>query len=442
MQSTIFCRARQWVFATVGTLGLCLSHPAATKPVSDAGPTASAESPARAALRRGDLTGAQQAAASDEDEAARIRARVALARLDLESARAALASLPETHPETARLRWQLAHAEGNSEEIAQAAATVCALGDPTLRSCVDASFFAHRRVRPSLSGPSHVEIPMSEEAPFPLVRGALPSGLTGVVIDTGASQTVVSATLAKKLGLALSEKAFPVAVAAGAGVSEAHLAVLPGLQLDGVTVWTIPVLVMDLDALDTAGISVILSPQQVFQGLDITLDFPRSRLILSRDTTTTAMRPAEVEIPYGVAGFDLVVSARVGDGPEALFGLDTGMDAPFALDVGYHDQMARRRGQSASRTATASAARDERPKTSGAVLYGAGGQASVEKTTTEKISLGKMEIHSSDQGFISSFAKVDEIQIGGLLGNALWRDRTLTLDTRRHLIRFGEPVVP
>ncbi|MFZ9887039.1 MAG: retropepsin-like aspartic protease [Myxococcota bacterium] len=377
-------------------------------------------SPRAAAIKRGDFVAAAKLPARDDEEARFLEASVLLARHRIAEAEAIYEGLPRgTHTE-AELAWLLAHARRDPQRSAAAAKALCARGDPTGRACVDEEFYAARVVRGAVQRHGPTKLRMAQGAPFPLVLGRVGQRHTGVIVDTGASQTVVSTRLAKELGLALSRRSFPIGVVAGSGVASAHLAILPELWLDKTQLTTVPVLVLDVPGLEENGIDIILAPHRDLQGLVVELDFPSHQLTLLEENA--AARPNGLVLPYLHAGFDLVVEARVGEGPMALFSFDTGMDQGFAVSEDYASGLQQVRSSSQS---------------AGAVLYGAQQSRELRKTPPLIVQLGSASM-PPQEGLITPLLDGRVFRMSGMLGNALWRERVVVLDTVRHRISIHE----
>ncbi|MGI5865386.1 MAG: aspartyl protease family protein, partial [Myxococcales bacterium] len=205
---------------------------------------ASTGSPAAQALARGEIDRALTLKSADSEEARYLEAWVALARFDHDKAARLKSTLPAGSRRAAELEWHLAHRAGDNDRIARAASALCALGDVTGRACAEAQLRARKPAprQVELDG-DRVEIGLARGVPVPLTLGRIGGQSVGVIIDTGASESVISASLARKLGVAPTEAAFPVGVAAGAGRADARLAVAPEVTLGALVVRNLPVLV-------------------------------------------------------------------------------------------------------------------------------------------------------------------------------------------------------
>lgn len=379
-------------------------------------------SPRAAALKRGELTRASSLPARDLAEARFLDASLLLARHRIAEAESLYEKLPRGTRAEVELAWQLAHARRDPQRIAAAAKAMCAMGDPTGRACVDEEFYKARVVRGTVQRHGATTLRMAPGAPFPLVLGRVGKRQTGVIVDTGASQTVISTRLAKELGLAVSRRSFPIGVVAGSGVATAHLAILPELWLDKTQLTTVPVLVLDVPGLEENGIDIILAPHRDLQGLVLALDFPAHQLrILDEEVPSSS---DSIVLPYLQAGFDLVVEARVGEGPQALFSFDTGMDQSFALSEEYAGGLAQLRASSPS---------------AGAVLYGAQQSRELRKTPALSVHLGANSL-PPQEGLITPLLDGRVFRMSGMLGNALWKDKVVIIDTREHQIQIREKV--
>ncbi len=385
-------------------------------------------SPALTALGRGDLDGALAAKAASPAEARYVRARVHLARGELVRAGLDAVGLPGVLG--AQTRWHLAHARGEPGAIASAAGKLCEAGDPTGRACADAELYGGAAGR---SGPIRVElaapteVPLATKAPFPLLMARVGTAHTGFVIDTGASDSVISTTLAQQLGLAVTRASFPVGVAAGGTNARAHLAFLPELALGQLTVRQLPVLVLDMPELDRIGVSGLLSPQAL-PGITLAIDLGRHTLRASPGSATPAPSPDAVTLPYLSAGFDLAVEASVGDGPRALFGLDTGMEGGFAVSAAYAQAGALPRA-----AALEGAGAEQR-----ATMDGAGGSASLETLPSLPVSLGPLRLLPTGRCVVSPMAKAD-VGLAGLLGDGLFEGGVVVLDNARRQLTVTVP---
>lgn len=377
-------------------------------------------SPRAAALKRGELSRASSLPARDPTEARFLDASLLLARHRVAEAESVYDELPRGTRAEVELAWLLAHARRDPQRIAAAAKALCAMGDPTGRACVDEEFYAARVVRGAVRRHGPTLLRMAPGAPFPLVLGRVGQRQTGVIVDTGASQTVISTRLAKDLGLAVSRRSFPIGVVAGSGVASAHLAILPELWLDKTQLTTVPVLVLDVPGLEENGIDIILAPHRDLQGLVLELDFPAQKLKIVDEEVVASSD--SVVFPYLQAGFDLVVEARVGEGPEALFSFDTGMDQGFALSEEYANGLAQVRSSSPS---------------AGAVLYGAQQSRELRKTPPLPVHLGTTSL-PPQQGLITPLVDGRVFRMSGMLGNALWKDKVVVIDTREHQIQIRE----
>lgn len=388
--------------------------------LSSAPALAAAPSPASLALAAGDFHQALALPALDAEEQAYIEARTALAEGRLEHATTCLAKLPGESRRAVELSWLLAHASREPQRIASAAQKLCKAGDMTGRSCVDVELYSENpaRQRVDLTGAS-CELPMSPNAPVPVVVGRAGGVQTGIVIDTGASQTVVSSALAKRLGMKTSRGSFPVGVAAGGASVDARLAVLGELVLGTAVTRDVPVLVLDLPELEAKGVSIILSPHQALDGLAVTFDFQKNALRLARAEAAAAAHDV-IEVPYLLVGFDLAVKARVGARQAALFGLDTGMSHGYAIADWYAEDL---------------------DKKDDVVVQGAGEKARAAAVSGAlPVEIGDRKLGAGHNGIVTPMRRADGIQFAGLLGNALWSKGSLTLDTanRRVLIRGAQ----
>ncbi|HUB06097.1 MAG TPA: retropepsin-like aspartic protease [Myxococcales bacterium] len=372
-------------------------------------------SPALDALARGDLDGALAARAANAAEARYVRARVHVARGELGAAELETATLGGTLG--AQAAFYLAHARGQPREIARSAAKLCAAGDPTGRACADAELYdgATRPTEVTLAAPT--EVPLATRAPFPLLLARAGGVKTGFVLDSGASDSVISTALAKQLGLHVTRAAFPVGVAAGGARSEAHLALLPELTVGSLTVRRLPVLVLDMADLDRAGVSGLLSPQAL-PGVTLAIDLGRHVLSVSPGSATPAPSPDAVTLPYVSAGLDLAVTASAAGGPRALFGLDTGMEGGLALSATY-----------------ARAGDVPRPAS---VVEGAGGAASLESVPPVPVNLGPLTLRPRGPCVVSPMAKAD-VGLAGLLGDGLFEGGVVVLDNARRQVTVVIP---
>jgi hypothetical protein len=386
-------------------------------------------SPAAAAAAVGDFDGACTLPARDEAEKIYLEASVALAEHRLDQVEGLLQKLPKGSAEALELAWRVAHARGDLGAIGATAARLCKKGEPTGRACADAELYRRKMTRQAVELAEAGELPLSPTAPVPAlaarfagaakIAGAgAPFAERGAVIDTGASQTVVSALLAEKLGLKATKRAFPIAVAAGGAVTEARLAVLPLMQLGPASVRNLPVLVVDMPNLERVGISAIISPQQAFDSLRFSLDLERRVLGLEH----SGAEALEAGVPYYGIGFDLAVRAEVGGGPPALFGVDTGLDGAVALSGRYPG----------APTAVP-----------GAVLQGAGAAGAVAKGGALAVKVGAVEIPPQGPCLVSEMPARRPFEIAGFLGNALWsRGGRLVVDTKARLVSITAPKRP
>lgn len=421
----------QLVFLScLATVSLARATPVPRGPGKSTAPDASPRPPSQAvrALERGDFHAALHSASPDETERQWIQARIHLARFEWDQAGAAVQNLAADSEHRAELAWLLAHGRRDPVAIAAAAADYCQQGDPTGRACADAEFYENRVVNANLALAQPASLPLIEDAPFPMLRAEMGRHIRGVVVDTGASQSVVSAKTAAELGLATTQRSFPIAVAGGEGIAQARLAVLPLVNFGPMQLWTLPVLVVDMPALDAMGIGLILSPQQAFDGHEVVFDFPSAQLRVGTADARSEIAD-EINMPYFAAGFDLVVRASLDQGPEAMFGLDTGMEGPYVVSSRYWDRLQ-------------GARRAEPHAVSSAVLYGAGGDARVEPVRAETIRMGTTLVQPAEDGVRSEMSRHGPFDIAGLLGNGLWRDRVVVLDTQKHRLRLGAAAIP
>ncbi|MHB8417658.1 MAG: retropepsin-like aspartic protease [Myxococcales bacterium] len=375
-------------------------------------------SPAMVALSRGDLDGAAAARAANIAEARYVRARVHLARGELLPAELDAAALGG--PLGAQAAWYLAHARGVPAAIARASAKACATGEPTGRACADAELYRGERRGPAVELSAPTEVPLATRAPFPLLLARAGPVKTGFAVDSGASDSVISTSLARKLGLPLTRASFPVGVAAGGARADAHLTFLPELTLGGLTVRRLPVLVLDLGDVERAGIDGLLSPQAL-PGVTVAIDFGRHVLRVSPGSAPPPASPDAVTLPYVQAGFDLAVEASVGGGPRALFGLDTGMEGALALSRGY-------------------AQAGELPRTAADAVEigGAGNTASLETLPPLPVQLGPLQLRPQGRCVLSPMAKAD-VGLAGLLGDGLFEGGVVVLDNARRQVTVLVP---
>ncbi len=347
-------------------------------------------------------------------------ARAALARFDRATARKLMQKLPGQGREALELEWHLAHQLRDSKRIARAAAQLCTAGDPTGRACADAELYGGNLPRSQLKllG-ERAQLPLVPDVPVPVAVFSAGQHKAPFVLDTGASQTVITARLAKELNLATTEASFPVGVAAGGGRAPARLAVLPQLTGGGFSLTDLPVLVIDMPELDAAGVGGIVSPQQAFDGLSVTLDLGQRRMALAKGPAPKPIAERSTVVPYLVVGFDLAVEAAIEGGPPALFGLDTGMPSAFAVAQGYQPGL-EKVGQSVA-------------------LHGAGGQSSAVELRGGSVRLGTLTLAARTPGILSQMPQADGLALSGLLGNGLWPDGALTLDTVQHTVALQLP---
>lgn len=374
-------------------------------------------------MQNGDFAAAERLPAKDAEEALFLKGAAHLARFETEAAVSAQKEMKPGTALAADLAWQIAHARRDPRQIASTAKAFCALGDPTGRACVDEEFFGGRVVRGTAVRHGPTEVKLAPSAPFPLTLARIGQVQTGVIFDTGASQTVISKNLAEDLGLAVSKRSFPVGVVAGAGVAEAHLAVLPELWIGKTQITTLPVLVVDMPNLDQNAIQVILAPHRDLDGLAVEIDFASHALRIHEEAPPTS--GDDVVVPYLQAGFDLVVPGKVGDGAQALFSFDTGMQQAFAISHEYAGKLP-------------GGAKAESPK-AGAILYGAGQAKEVERTEVLPVKLAGRTLPTLEEGILTSIPAGRVFQISGLLGNGLWKDRAVIIDTDRHQIAVSKP---
>lgn len=412
------------LFLPLALAALASSNPASPGPAKAGG----SPSPKWEALRNGAFDAASRLPGKDAQEELYLTGVSHLARYETDAAEAAWKKMKPGTRLQAELAWQLAHARKDPQRIAASAKALCTLGDPTGRACVDEEFYGGRVVRGSATLHGPTEVKLAPGMPFPLTLARIGQVQTGVIFDTGASQTVISKALAEHLGLAVSKRSFPIGVVAGAGVAEARLAVLPELWIGNTQLVTVPVLVVDLPNLDQNMIQVILAPHRDLDGLALEIDFKDHLLRIHEEAPKTAS--ADLVVPYLQAGFDLVVPAKVGDGEDALFSFDTGMEQAFAISEEYAGRL--KKGGKA-----------ESPK-AGAVLYGAGQSKHVERTDALPVKLAGRTLSSGGEGIFTKIPAGRVFHISGLLGNALWKDRVVVVDTKRHQIavRAPEPTGP
>ncbi len=366
-------------------------------------------SPAALALTHGDLEGALSLPSNGPQEEIYLRARVALAHWDLALARTLATKLDAEDRPAAELAWMIAHAERNPAGLSRAAVRLCALGDPTGRACADAKLYRKRIAVPSVDLAASTTLPTSAKAPFPLTLANAGTGPTGFVIDSGASDTVISSRLANKLHLRLTKAGFPVRVAGAGGRASAHLAILPVLTLGAATLRNTPVLVMDLDDLDRAGIEGILAPQQALAGLTVAIDLGAHQLRIERGSPKPS-HARSATVPYRMAGLDLAVEARVEGGRAALFGLDTGMAGAYAIAADYLPS---------------------EPTGATLALHGAGANSLASTLAPRTVQLGSLTLTPTGTCVRSSLSQ-GGMPLAGLLGNGLWANGVITFDTVAH----------
>jgi hypothetical protein len=377
---------------------------------------AGSPSEASTALERGDLDSALRLLPEKpSSDAEAVRAQVYLARGQLAEAKSAAGRVPPEHPAHHRLAWSVARAEGSSAAIRTASSALCRQGDPTGRACVDAEF--HHQMRPPelVEIDRDAELKMSPDAPFPVIVGETSLGKTGLIVDTGASESVITRQYAERLGLKVTEQAFPVGVAGGGASSLARLAMLDSLQLGPIRIQHLPVLVIDSPELDEQALPIILSPQQAFSGYVVTFDFAQRRLRVAHQAAPPVRGARVSTFNYITAGQDLAVSARFGDGPLALFGLDTGHSGACVVSNAY------RAGGVALKEIT---------------LNGVGGTYRASLTPLMMLKVGGLVLKPSQPCAVSPMLK-NGIQLAGLLGNELWRDGVLVLDTARRQVTLA-----
>lgn len=399
-----------------------LAPPVTTPPVTP--PSLAAQ-----AVARGDFDGARALPASTLEEALYLEASVALAEHRLAAAEELLPWMPPGVA-SAEIAWRVAHARRDGPAIAARAAALCVAGDRTGRACADAELYQREEAaRARVELRERTELGLSPTAPLPALAVSVTGGAkprrVGAILDTGASQTVLSTSAAAALGLLPTQRSFPIAVAAGGARAEARLALLPRLELGGVVVEALPVLVMDLSELEPRGISLIVSPQQAFDGLRVVLDFERKLLGLEHPDDSGA---GAGQVPYYGIGFDLAVRAAVDGGPPAFFGVDTGMDGALALSRRYP-------------TARASAQASAQRHSDDALVRveGAGAGALAVPVAPVAVRLGDQTLMPEAPCLVSDMPPVRPIELHGFLGNGLWRRGRLVVDTRARRLAIHPP---
>lgn len=357
------------------------------------------------------LDAALRPASPGRHHPAYLEAQTALARQELGAAEAAAARVPTGTDDALELAWRIARAKKSAGRIGEAAAAWCD-ADPTGRACADAELYGRGVPATKVVVKSERPAPLAPSAPFPLALGRAGPVEAGFIMDSGASETVISTALARRLGLKVTKAAFPIGVAGGGAQAVARLAILPSLDVGPVRVENLPVLVVDLPDLEKNRISGIVSPQQAFDGARVTFDFARHRM---RVETPAAPAPATggITVPYFYAGLDLVVPARVGEGRTALFGLDTGMARACAVSTDYAPEAETEGGGSVT-------------------VHGAGGHATLDTLPEAAVFLGEEAIGAG--ACVRSPMRKVGIPVSGLLGNALWKDGRIVLDTVAHTV--------
>jgi predicted aspartyl protease len=177
-------------------------------------------------------------------------ARCALYRNDLDRARTlgeeALRSLPRTIPRYGKLAWTLAMAAYFQDDFARAsdhAATAQDWGNQT-----DAGFRTFLRTAPArlyeFDGPRMATAFDYGSPRIPRFPVTLPNGRTAeVIVDTGASLTFVSESVARELGVPLTDAMKSWGYGLHGKLIPIHLAHLEALTVGGLTVRNIPAMV-------------------------------------------------------------------------------------------------------------------------------------------------------------------------------------------------------
>lgn len=160
------------------------------------------------------------------------------------------------------------------------------------------------------------------------------SGPYRFLVDTGSSVTLVTPAIAKRYAStnAADSTGRPVRVKSAAGsIAELPTATLRRLEIGDARFDEVPVLVYDCAPL-TAHLGVKIDGVlgfPLFRETQLTLDYPRSRVLL-QPANTTALLPGTI-VPLDDSGKTPLIRLRVGDRTIVAL-VDSGSDAPLSLN--------------------------------------------------------------------------------------------------------------
>jgi hypothetical protein len=179
--------------------------------------------------------------------------------------------------------------------------------------------------------PGGVRVPFAATDPLPILKVRVNDKADAYfVLDTGASEAVLDPAFADELGIAT--EAAGSGVFAGGKTAQMRSATVDSLNLNGAVVRHVPVRVLptrnfQLD--NVHRLDGIIGTGILYRFL-ATIDYPRGELTLrSRDASAEFERSAaargDVIVPMWLVGDHFIFArARLNDGPERIFNIDTG----------------------------------------------------------------------------------------------------------------------
>jgi hypothetical protein len=171
---------------------------------------------------------------------------------------------------------------------------------------------------------AEVDVPLVQVDPLPVLEARVDGTPARLLLDTGGTGLDLSGAFAQKLGLATH--AAGQGTFAGGLHAELRQAHVDRLDLGAATVRSLPVSVLDRIP---PGFDGVLGTSVLYAFLS-TIDYRQQRLILRPKSESEAFERAAAErgasiVPmYLVPDHFIFVRARAGNGPEALYNVDTG----------------------------------------------------------------------------------------------------------------------
>jgi hypothetical protein len=327
-------------------------------------------------------------------------------------------------PNDAKAASLLGELETRRDNFAKAAAWFVKAGRAERAEALQA-FGAARPYR-IVSAPVVGEVAFVQTDPLPAVRATV-NGKSGLfLIDTGAGEIVLDPDFAKSAGI----EAFggTQGTFAGGKTASVQSGRVSRFRLGGLELADLPVSIVSTKAFaaatDGKPVAGVIGTALLYH-FRATLDYPRGRLLLQRQGTSSSSQPAVAEIPFWLAGDHyMLVAGEFDGGASQLFFVDTGL-AGFAFTAPG---------------STLAGARISLPTPAQATDGGVGSSAAT-PFDVKSLKLGALT-QENLQGLYGPFPPSLEnglgIHIGGIVSHAFFRPYAITFDFARMVIEIRQ----